>query len=104
MVDRTLESVAKQRMAKSMSRSDSWDGCSCNCNRHGGRSFGGSGKEVEELSATPGEEEDQGKLWFNRENSQAEWRSLFRLEREMDAALRFEHGDGSEGGSKASQL
>ena len=53
---------------------------------------------------SPGEEDDQGEQWFKRENSQAEQWSLFRLERELEAMLRFEHGDGSGGGPKASQL
>ena len=47
-----------------------------------------------------GEEKYQGELWFKQENSQAEWRYLFRLERELDAVLHFEHGDGSGGRAK----
>lgn len=51
-----------------------------------------------------GDEDNVGQQWFNRENSQAERQSLFRLERELDVTLRFEHGDGSGGGMKVSQL
>jgi hypothetical protein len=51
-----------------------------------------------------GEHDDQGEQWFKRENSQEERRSLFRLEWELHAMLWFEHGDGSGGGPKASQL
>lgn len=61
----------KSRMMESMSLSDSQDGCSCNCSRCVGRSFGVVDKEVEELSAMQGEGEDQGELWFKWENSQA---------------------------------
>lgn len=106
VVHKMLELVAKQRMAESSSmlRGDSRDGCGCNCSRYVGRSFGGSRKEAEDFSTMSSEEEDQRKLWLKRENSQAEWSSLFRLEREMDAALRFEHGDGTVGESKASPI
>lgn len=51
VVHRSLELVVKLRMMESMSRSDSQDGCSYNCSRCVGRSFGDAGKEVEELSA-----------------------------------------------------
>ena len=58
MVHMSLELEPKLRMVESMSRSDSWDGCSCNCCRCVGQIFGDVGKEVEELSAMPGEGED----------------------------------------------
>ena len=59
---------------------------------------------MKELSAMQGKGEDQGELWFKRENSQAERRSLFCLERELDAMLHFEHGDGMVGEPKASPI
>ena len=101
---RSWELVVKSRMMESMSRSDSRDGCSCNYSRCVGRSCGDYGKEAEELSAMQGEGDDQGKLWFKWENSQKERRSLFRLERELDAVLHFKHGDGMVGELKDSPI
>lgn len=44
--------------------------------------------------------ENSGERWYNLKNSSVERRSLFRLERELDASLRFEQG----GGQNASPL
>lgn len=81
---------------------DSRDGY--NCSLCEGRSYGNSSKEEKELSMPLREDDDQGGQWFKRENSQAERRSLFCLERELDAALRFEHGHESGGRPNANQL
>lgn len=59
----------------------------CNCSQCGGHNFGGSRKDLEETSMPLGDNDNLGEQWFNRENSQAEWRSLFRLERELDVTL-----------------
>ena len=101
---RQLEWVAGVRMSgcNPLSREDSRD--NCNCSRCGGRNYGGSGKDAEEFNMSLGEDDDQGEQWFKQENSQAKQQSLFCLERELDATLCFEHGDGSGGGPKASQL
>ena len=104
VVNRKLPLVVWWRMSgrSPLSMEDSKDGY--NCSRCGGHSYGGSGKEVEETSMSLGDDDNLGEQWFNRENSQAEHRSLFPLEREFDATLRFEHGDESDGGLKASHL
>lgn len=47
-----------------------------------------------------GDEVNPGERWLDLETSSVERRALFRLEREMDATLMFEHG----GGLRASQL
>ena len=52
----------------------------------------------------PREDDEQGENWFKWENSQAERRSLLHLERELVAMFYFEHGDGEEGGSRASPI
>jgi hypothetical protein len=82
-----------------MSMGDSKDGY--NCSRYGGCSYGGSGKEAEEFIMSSGEYDDRCEQWFKRENSQVEQRSLLRLERELEAMICFEHGDGKEGGPRA---
>ena len=44
--------------------------------------------------------DEQGEAWFKLENSAAERRSMLRLERDMEAALNFEHSDGKDSGPK----
>ena len=104
MLNTMLELVARWTMSgrSPLSREGNKDGC--NCSRCGGRSFGGSGKDAEETSSPGGDRDNLGEQWFNMENSQAECRSLFHLERELDVTLQFEHGNGSGGGLRASQL
>ena len=68
------------------SMEDSKDGC--HCSRCGGQSTGDSSKEA------------LGEAWFKNENSTAERKSLMRLERELEAALSFEHGDREDGGPR----
>ena len=72
-----------------------------NCSRcRSGHGPGGTGKEAEEVYPISSGEVNLGECWFNMETMSAERHALFRLEREMDATLMFEHG----GGKKASQL
>ena len=104
MVNKKLARVAGVRMSRRspLSMEESMDGCNCSC--YGGRCYGCYGKEAKESSMLLGDEDNLGEQWLNRENSQVEHRSLFHLEWELDATLWFEHGDGSGGGLKASQL
>ena len=70
----------------------------CHCNRCGGRSAGDSSREFAFSTSLTGGADDSGETWFRNENSTAERKSLSRLEKELEAALRFEYGDGEEGG------
>lgn len=70
VVQRRMEWVEEQRtLGRSpTSMEDSRD--DWNCNHYGGKSYGGSSKEHEEFSMPLlGEDHDQGKKWFKRENS-----------------------------------
>lgn len=69
-----------------------------------GHNFGGSGKGAEETSMPVGDEDNLREQRFNRENFQVGHRSLFHLERELDATLQFENGDKSGSGLRVSQL
>ena len=40
--------------------------------------------------------DEQGEAWFNQENSMVERHSILRLERDLEAALNFEHSDGED--------
>ena len=77
---------------------DSRDGC--HCSRCGGRSDGGSSWEHTFSKPMMENPDKQGEAWFNQENSAAERRSMLRLERELEAALTFEHSDGEDSGPK----
>ena len=85
-----------------MSMEDSRDGF--HCSRCGGRSDGGSSKEHEFSIPLSQEDDNQGKTWFKHENSSVERRSLMHLERELEVALHFEHGDDEEGGPQANPI
>lgn len=85
-----------------VSMEDSRDGY--HYSRCGGHNDGGSSKEHEFSAPLMEEDDDQGETWFKRESSSAEWRSLLRLERELEAALRFEHGDSKEGESQSNPI
>jgi hypothetical protein len=65
-----------------------------------GSSSGGPNKVVEEMRQGVGGKVNPGEPWFNLETSSSEWWDLFRLEREMEATLMFEHG----GSRRANQL
>lgn len=73
---------------------DSKDGC--HCSRCGGRSDGGSSREHAFSKLLMEELDNQGEAWFKQENSAAERQSMLRLERDMEAALNFEHSDGED--------
>ena len=73
----------------------------CNCSKCGdGWEVGSSGKEVAENQAMGSGDENPGERWYNLDNSSTERRSLFHLERELNASLRLEQG----GGQSASLL
>lgn len=80
------------------SMEDSRDGC--HCNRCGGQSIGDSSRQFTFSTPLTGGAEDLGETWFRNENSTTERKSLSQLERELEAALSFEHGDEEEGGSR----
>lgn len=65
-----------------------------------GSNSSGLDKDVEETCQGVGGEVNLGERWFNLETSSSERRALFRLEREMEATLMFEHGESR----RASQL
>ena len=44
------------------------------------------------MNLTVHDEVSLGERWFNQETSTVEQRALFRLEKELEATLRFEHG------------
>ena len=76
----------------------------CNYSQCGGRSFGGLGKEVEEIRSPREGGDNLGERWFNMENSQVKRRSLVYLEHDLDASLLFEHGGGQGGGLRCVSL
>ena len=83
--------VVNKKMAgrSPLSREGSREGFHCSRCR-GGHSMGGSGKEVAENQVVGNGGENLEERWYNLENSVGERRSLFFLERELDASLRFE--------------
>ena len=77
-----------------MSIEDSKDGC--HCSRCGGRSDGGSSREHAFNELLMEDPDEQGEAWFNQENTVVERRSMLQLERDLEAALNFEHLDGKD--------
>ena len=75
----------------------------CHCSKCGGRSDGGSSKEHAFSTPLTEEADEQGEAWFKQENSAME-RSLMWLERELEAALNFEHMDGEDGGPRVNPI
>lgn len=65
-----------------------------------GNNLGGLEKAAVDDRQGGGEEVNPGERWFTMETSPAERRALFRLEKEMEATLMFEHG----GSRRANQL
>lgn len=63
------------------------------CSKCKGRRGPGSvGKEEEEVNSTVCDEVIPRERWFNQETSTVEQRDSFRLEKELEATLGFEHG------------
>lgn len=100
VTEREMEREGDQSMSRNspVSMEDSRDGC--HCSRCGGRSVGGLSKEHAFSTPLTGGANDLGEAWFRNENSTVERKSLMRLERELEAALSFEHGDGEDGGPR----
>lgn len=76
---------------------DSKDGYHCSHCR--GCSDVGLSKEHEFNIPLLEEDDAQGENWFKGENLTAKRRLLLCLERKLEVAFLFEHGDGEEGGS-----
>ena len=72
---------------------DSRDGC--HCKRCRGWSDSGSSQEHSFSKPLMEDLDEQGKAWFNQENLVLERRSM-RLERDLEAALNFEHSNGED--------
>ena len=85
-----------------MSMEDNREGC--HCSRCGGRSDSGSSREHAFNKPLLEEFDEQGEAWFKQENSVAERRSMLRLERDLEAALHYEHSDGEDSGSKVHSI
>ena len=78
---------------------DSRDGC--HYNKCGGCNDGGSSREHKFNTSLMEEIDVQGENWFKSENSPSERRTMMRLERALEAALRFEHGDDDDRGPRS---
>lgn len=85
-----------------MATDDSHDGC--HCNKCGGRSDEGLSWEHEFNTPLTEEIDAQGENWFKSENSLSERRTMMRLERELEAALWFEHEDDDYGGLRSNPI
>ena len=98
VVQRNMEQAGKQSTSRRswMATNNSWDGCQYS--RCGGRSDSGLSKNHEFSTPLTEEVDAQGETWFKHENSLTERRRRMHLERELEAALRFEHGDEDDGG------
>ena len=72
----------------------------CHCSRCGGWSAGDSSRGFAFSTPLTGGADDPRETWFRNENSTAERKSLSRLERELEVALSFKHGNGEEGGPR----
>ena len=72
----------------------------CHCSRCGGRSAGESSKELAFSALLTGGTNDPGETWFRNESITTKRKYLSWLERELEAALSFEHGDREEGGPR----
>ena len=81
-----------------MSMEDSREGF--HCSRYGGRSDGGLSQEHAFNTLLTEDVNEQGEAWFKQENSTAERRSMWSLERDLEEALHFEHSDGKDNGPK----
>lgn len=80
------------------SMEDNRDGC--HYSQCGGKSARDSSMEFSFNTLLTGGVEDLRETWFRNDNSTTERKSLSWLEREMEVALSFKHGDGEEGGPR----
>ena len=83
------EMVSRNPLSREGSRED------CHYSKcGGGRGACSSEKEVVENQAMGSGDENPREKWYNLENSSTKRRSMFHLERELDASLQFEEGGG----------